>query len=582
MFVSPASRDCFIYMVVLSQIIKQRLQKAFGIKDLDFSVSVPERQEFGDYSTNLAFVLAQQKQTSPFLVAEDLRKEIESRKFLQPYCDKVEVKNGYLNFWLERKFLSLVLKDVLRKKGSFGRISPGKTRLVIVEYSSPNIAKPFTVAHLRSTIIGDSIANLLEFAGWKVMRDNHLGDWGTQFGKQIYAIKTWGKKRGGAYSIRELVDLYVRFHQEAENNPSLENEARAWFKKLEDGNLEARSIWKKCVDRSLAEFNRIYSCLGVKFSKEFEKGRGLGESFFEDKMPAVIAELERKNMLQTGENGAKLVFFEAGKYPPAMILKKDGATLYHTRDLAADAYRLRKYHPALIVNEVGAEQSLYFQQLFEMEKMLGWYKDGQRLHIKHGLYQFKEGKMSTRKGHVVWLEDVLKEAVRRARKLGCSNSKVAEIVAIGALKYNDLKRDHQNDIVFDWDEILNMKGNSGPYLQYSFARCRSIIGKAKGLKRVGRGLELASGRELLLLRLSARFTEVVALGALAYAPHIICTYLYELAQKFNEFYEDHRIIEYDENGNYFVDSLRLGLVGAVSIILANGLKLLGIKVIDKM
>ena len=214
--------------------------------------------------------------------------------------------------------------------------------------------------------------------------------------------------------------------------------------------------------------------------------------------------------------------------------------------------------------------------------MLGLYKDGQRLHIKHGLYQFKEGKMSTRKGHVVWLEDVLKEAVRRARKLGCSNSNVAEIVAIGALKYNDLKRDHQNDIVFDWDEILNMKGNSGPYLQYSFARCRSIIGKAKGLKRVGRGLELASGRELLLLRLSARFTEVVALGAFAYAPHIICTYLYELAQKFNEFYEDHRIIEYDENGNYFVDSLRLGLVGAVSIILANGLKLLGIKVIDKM
>ncbi len=458
----------------------------------------------------------------------------------------------------------------------------GRGRLAIVEYSSPNIAKPFTVGHFRSTIIGDAIANLLEATGWRVLRDNHLGDWGTQFGKQIYAIKTWGDEEKIATSVnpvKELVRLYVKFHEEAEKDPSIVEKGREWFKKLEEGDEEARRIWRLCVNWSFKEFDRIYKLLGVEFSDEFEGGRGLGESFFEDKMQVVIDELEKNKMLKEGEGGAKLVFFPDGKYPPAMILKSNGTTLYHTRDLATDLYRLKRYDPDLIVNEVGAEQTLYFKQLFEMEKMLGWYEEGQRVHVAHGLIRFKEGKMSTRKGNVIWLEELISQAIDRAGDFGSKDASLAQIVGVGALKWNDLKRDPKTEITFDWDEILSMQGNSGPYLQYTYARTQSVLAKSE-VTDYSSGLQLQSDNlndeEHALLRSYPNYSEVILNASQNYSPNLLCNYLYDLAQKYNSYYNAHKIVG-GEN-----EDLGLALTKATGIILKSGLGLLGIETPEKM
>ena len=354
-------------------------------------------------------VLARKEGKRPKDIAEDIIKELEKDKLFLGVVSKTEVAGpGFINFFLKDEAIIDSLVIISKDPEAFVITNTNKGKRVIVEYSSPNIAKPFTVGHLRSTIIGDAIANLLETTGWEVLRDNHLGDWGTQFGKQIYAIKTWGNERqieNASNPVEELVALYVKFHKEAEKDDSINDKARLWFKKLEDGDSEARRLWKKCIEWSWkGEFDNIYKRLGFKgFYKDFEGGRGLGEAFFEDKMQIVIAELEQKNLLKEGKEGAKLFFFPDEKYPPAMLLKKDGATLYHTRDLATDKYRLIHYKPDLIINEVGAEQKLYFEQLFEMESMLGWYKKSQRIHVYHGLIHFKDGKMSTRKGNVIWL-----------------------------------------------------------------------------------------------------------------------------------------------------------------------------------
>jgi arginyl-tRNA synthetase len=470
---------------------------------------------------------------------------------------------------------------------------------VVVEYSSPNIAKPFTVGHLRSTIIGDAIANLLEANGWKVYRDNHLGDWGTQFGKQIYAIKTWGdeeKIEKSENPVKELVALYVKFHDEVEKSPELEDKAREWFKKLEDGNKEARRLWKKCIEWSLKEFKTIYEKLGIKFTEN--DGLGYGESFFEDKIKDVLDELNSKKLLRESE-GARLVFFDKDKYPPLMIMKKDGATLYATRDLATDKFRLEKYPGAKIINEVGVEQTLYFRQLFEVEKMLGWVKEGQRIHIRHGHYRFNDEKMSTRKGNTIWLEDVLEEAVKGAEQLGSEGREIAEQVGIGALKWNDLKRSSHLDIVFDWDEILNMQGDSGPYIQYTFARTQSVLSKMiSGKKKATSKKELSFARsdlakleaeEVGLLRTLSKFPEVVeeagdlpamqdgkALQAGKFAPNILCNYLFDLAQKFNLFYQKHKILESEK------EEFRIALTAAVGQVIKKGLNLLGIQAPERM
>lgn len=562
----------------------KRVLAEFTSEKVNFLVEKPENEDFGDYSTNVALVASKILKKNPFDLAQDLVKKLNVSDVKLSNIDKIEaVKPGFINFWFSEKFLSSQLKQILERKEKYGSKDPDPNKKIVVEYSSPNIAKPFTVGHLRSTIIGDAIANLLDAAGWKVYRDNHLGDWGTQFGKQILAIKTWGSESEIDKSenpVKELVSLYVKFHEEAEKNPELEEKARGWFKKLEDGDREARRLWKKCIDWSLKEFKLIYEELSVKFTEN--NGLGYGESFFEDKMAEVIRELKEKQLLKEGEEGAKLVFFEKDKFPPLMILKQDGTTLYATRDLATDKFRLNKYGKDIIViNEVGNEQSLYFKQLFEVEKMLGWVKDSQRIHKKHGLYRFKDAKMSTRKGNAIWLEDVLREAEKRALNLSSEkNPEIAKKVAIGAIKWNDLKRTSEQDIVFDWDEILNMQGDSGPYTQYAFARTHSVLFKAKcpSLAEVfnaEKPLKLEP-EEVSLLRALSRFSEIIALAGEHFAPNILCNYLFDLTQKFNLFYQKHKIIGSDQ------EEFRLTLTAGVGQVIKNGLNLLGIQAPEKM
>lgn len=553
-----------------------------------FVVEHPADESRGDWATNVALqqprsLGGQAMFKNPRELAEKIVVELKKSEVLGEVVDlpRIEVAGpGFINFWLKKEWLVAELKQILNLKEKYGTNEFGKGKLAIVEYSSPNIAKPFTIGHLRSTVIGDAIANLLEANGWRVLRDNHLGDWGTQFGKQICAIKHWGdidKIAKSEFPVKELVALYVKFHEEAEKDPTLEDEAREWFKKLEDGDKEARELWQKCIDWSWVGFSKIYELLKIEHSAEFNQGRGLGESFFEDKMGVVIAQLEKKKLLGIGKEDAKLVFFEKDKLPPLMIIKKDGASLYATRDLATDKYRLEKYKPNLVVNEVGAEQSLYFRQLFEIEKMLGWYKEGQRVHVGHGMFRFKEGKMSTRKGNVIWLEEVLSEAIKRAAALGKGEKNdVSQKVGIGALKWNDLKGDPKRDIVFDWDEVLNMQGNSGPYIQYTFARAGSILaksGKDGLMESVG---EPSNEDEGSVLRMIYQYPEVVVEAARNFTPQVVATYLFGLAQRFNGFYNLNQVVG-GENEDF-----RLGLVAAVAQVLKNGLSLLGIEVVEKM
>lgn len=548
----------------------------------------------GDYTSNIAMAIfsnskiqvKSQKFRSPLELAQKIIDRIKNQESRIKNIERIEaVAPGFINFWLSEDYLFSQLKQILEQKEKFGSKKEDPNKKVVVEFSSPNIAKPFTVGHLRSTIIGNAISNLSRVNGWKVYRDNHLGDWGTQFGKQIAAIKKWGDEEKISKSenpVKELVALYVKFHQEVEKDPSLEEEAREWFKKLENKDVEARRLWRKCVDWSLKEFQRIYQVLDIKFTEN--KGIGYGESFFEDKMGTVIKELEDKRLLKESE-GAKLIFFKGDKYPPLMILKQDGATLYATRDLATDRFRLQKYGKDIVViNEVGAEQSLYFKQLFEVEKMLGWYKEGQRVHVKHGLYRFKDKKMSTRKGNTIWLEDVLGEAIKRAKGLGSEGEQVAEKVGIGALKWNDLKRSSSLDIVFDWDEILNMQGNSGPYIQYTYARTRSVLRKARNTKiKFKIQNSKPEPEELSLLRTIYRFSEKVESAGEGFVPNILCGYLFDLAQRFNLFYQKHKILAADSSADAIgKQEFRIALTQSVGQVLKNGLNLLGIEAPEKM
>jgi len=563
--------------LLLTNDIRASLKK-IGADVKEISVQISESQSYGDYSSSVPLRLSKTMGISALELASKIKENLPKND----YFSKIEViPPGFINFFVAKTGLLDNLSEILEKGEDYGKSETNKGKKVVVEYSSPNIAKPFTVGHLRSTIIGDAVANLLKATGWEVHRDNHIGDWGTQFGKQIYAIKAWGDEdeiEKAANPVKELVALYVKFHEEAEKNPDLEDEARVWFKRLEDGDAEAKRLWQKCVEWSMKEFKRLYEMLNVSFETEY------GESFFEDKMGEVIQELKEKKLLKK-DKGAELVFFENDKLPPLMILKSDGATLYATRDLATDKFRLATYGgDVVIINEVGAEQSLYFRQLFEIEKMLSWVKDGQRIHVGHGLYRFKDQKMSTRKGNTIWLEDILNMAFEKAHQIameeGVDESGVGKTttqkVAIGAMKWNDLKRNHIQDIVFDFDEILNMQGNSGPYVQYTYARAQSVLRNSQLTTHNSQLEQDLENEELEIIRMLGKFSEVVEEAGKSFSPNLLANYLFELSQKFNLFYQKHKIIGGDK------EEFRLALTKAVGQVIKNGLYLLGIESPEKM
>jgi len=591
----------------MKEIIKQLLATILPEVSLEnVIIDFPSDSSHGDYFTNVAFVASKLLKISPFDAAEQIVSKLKAEKGSEAFSSIQAVKPGFINFTI----LPEVVGDKLVSLDhSFGisRTLEGKT--YIVEYSSPNIAKPFTIGHLRSTIIGDAIANLLQSQGALVKRDNHVGDWGTQFGKLIYAIKKWDPEKKfltAENPVKALVSLYIQFHDEAEKDSMLENKGREEFKKLEDKDAQAVALWKECIDASWIEFDKIYKQLGVVFTEN--SGHGFSESSVESYIPGVIKELEEKKLLSDSE-GARVVFFPNNELPPLLIMKSDGATIYATRDLATDLMRLKTYgNDISIINEIGSEQSLYMQQIYRTEEMLGWFQSSQRIHVKHGLYRFKEGKMSTRKGNVIWLEDVLEEAKKRAFTLQKRTSEVDETlvitnnhkkgkaqehimgyaaridgmdqVAIGALKWNDLKRNSHMDIAFDWDEVLNMQGNSGPYLQYSYVRTQSVLKKADKLL-VTNPLDMndLQEEEIRLSRMLLQFDGIVAKAAKELSPSTLCTYLYEVAKLFSSFYQACPILTAENDA---IRIRRLLLTKVSGIVLGRGLKLLGISTPDQM
>lgn len=558
------------------QIVKV-LEKITDLKEVE--LEFPENEAFGDYSSNVALQVKNQK-SNPGQIAENIVEKLKAEGELSKLVEKIEVAGpGFINFWLRRDVLLSNLIQIESAKEKFGASEIGIGKTVIIDYSSPNIAKPFGIGHLRSTIIGQTLYNLYKSLGYEVVGDNHLGDWGTQFGKLLYMLHEKNMiepKKPKDFDIAKLEELYVEFHKLVESDPSLEDAARGWFKKLEEGDPEAKEIWQKCVDVSMKEFDRIYKLLGVKIDFAF------GESYYLSEMRQLVEDPAFKNHLSKGEDGAMIInLSKEGIETPLMVFKSDGATTYATRDLATIKFRVRKWDPDILIYEVGAEQSLHFQQVFAAARLIGLVdKKVELVHTAHGLYLAPDGKkFSTREGKTVKLEEVLNEAIKRAEKLGNSSEKVAKEVGIGAIKYFDLMHSVGSNVVFNWEKMMNLEGNSGPYLQYTVARTNSVLAKAKNWK-IGSSMKIDNlelkNEELKVLRGLFRFSETIEIAAKTYSPSLLCNYLYELASKFNGFYNAERIIN-SEN-----EEFRLALTFGVGQVLKNGLKLLGIETPERM
>lgn len=561
--------------------IKKAIQDNYEIYS-SVSLDVPI-EKFGDYSTNLALVFAPDG-TSPRIFAEAIAEKLKTCENLMNFVDRVEVAGpGFVNFFIKKEVLLEELINLISQGSKYPEYVPKKD-VVLIEYSSPNIAKRFSIGHLRSTIIGDALKNIYSVLGYKVIGENHLGDWGTQFGMIIAQIARKGLDAKDL-SIEHLERLYVEFNNQMEEDPSLKELAKEWFKKLENGDSTAKKIWKNVREISLREFERIYNILGVHIENAH------GESFYEDKMPEVISMVQKFGISQMGEGGAIVVVFE--DMPPAMLVKSDGTTTYFTRDLAAFYYRIKTWNPSVLIYEVGSDQILHFKQVFETVNKLGWGVGRKLKHVAHGLIRFRHGKMSTRKGQTVKLEDILDEAVQRSKSI-IKNSEtrkdlseeeinsIAYDVGVGAIKYFDLSHAPESDIIFDWNKIIVLEGNSGPYIQYTYARTKSVLDKSKHLNLNLNDFNICDFRdrildnELLLLRHIIHYKEVLEDAASNYSPNLVCNYLYSLCQKYNSYYSSCKIIG-SEN-----EIFRVFLTQAVGVLLKNGLNILGIKAPQKM
>lgn len=551
--------------------MKDLILKALRIATGEDKINLefPENDSFGDYTSNVAMVSG--------IKAQEIVEKLKKDKTLDNLVSKIEIKGpGFINFFLSEEALLGQLGEINTRMEKYGSSELGEGKTVVIDYSSPNIAKRFGIGHLRSTVIGQALYNLYKALGYKTIGDNHLGDWGTQFGVLLYQIAS-KNLNADDLSLDKLEELYVEFHQEAEKETKLWDEARAHFKKLEEGDKEARGVWKKLVETSMAEFDKIYSLLGVKFDYAY------GESFYEDYMPKVIKTMEEQGLAKKSQ-GARIVEFS--DLPPAMLVKSDGATTYFTRDLATILFRIGSWDPQIIVYEVGMEQTLHFRQVFAAAKLLGWAKDREFVHIAHGLIRFEHGKMSTRKGDAIKLEEVLGESILRAKKIieasetgrGLSEKEkenVTQDVGIGAIKYFDLSHHPATDIIFDWEKMFVLEGNSAPYLQYTVARTNSVLAKA-GKDGSETGAGSPNAEELSVLRGLVRFPEMIEQSAVSYSPNLLCNYLFALAQKYNNFYNRHKIIGGDN------EAFRLSLTRGAGIVLKNGLRILGIGSPERM
>ena len=549
-------------------------------EDIEKLIEIPADAKMGDYAFP-CFRLAKVLRKAPPMIAADIAKEIGGNALFE----KVEPVNAYVNMFIDKQeFARLTLSAVCEQGAAYGNTEGGKGKTAIVEYSSPNIAKPFHIGHIRSTVIGASIAKLYEATGWDVVRLNHLGDYGTQFGKMIVAYRRWGNKEDVEREpIKTLLSYYVRFHEEAEKDPTLEDEARETFTKLEHGAAEETALWQWFRSESLKEFSRVYDMLDIHFDSYN------GESFYSDKMPAVLEELKEKGLLQESQ-GAQIVDLEPYGMTPALITKSDGSSLYITRDLAAVMYRKNTYHFDKCIYVVASQQNLHFQQWFKILELMGydWAKDC--VHVPFGLVSLEEGTMSTRSGRVVFLEDVLKRAVEKTREIieekGVNTDNMeetAKIVGIGAVIFQELSNYRIKDYVFSWDKVLNFDGETGPYVQYTHARAASVLRNAgaegKAFDVSGMDLSYICGEAgYELVKLLYRLPEVIADAADKYEPSVVTRHIVDIAQAYNKFYHDERILVDDEAEK----NAKLLLTYAAKQAIANSLALLMMKAPEKM
>lgn len=567
---------------MVREILKQEIKKALGPPppkadggEVDFSVEVPNNPEHGDYSSNVALILGEKN------VAEKIKSELGKSDLIKKHFSRIEIAGpGFLNFWLSKEYLYKTLQEIIQKKEKFGQ-GRKKKETIVIEYSSPNIAKPLGVHHLRSTIIGQALVNILRFNGYKVVSLSFPGDWGTQFGILIAGYKRWGDKNKLKQNpISEMLELYVRFSKAAKESPELKEEGRREFKKLEEGDKENLKLWKWFLAESMKDFNRVYDLLEVKIENT------IGESFYEPKLKGLIQSALEQGIAKKGEDGSVVIVFK--NYPPELIQKSDGATLFTTRELAAIRHRMEKWKAQKIIYAADNGQSFHLEQVFRAAELLGFAKKEQLVHVKFGVMLGPDKKkFATREGKLIPLEEVLKEAIERARKVveelnpvltEEEKNKAAKIVGIGAVKFSDLHQNRVSDIVFDWDKMLNLKGGSAPYIQYTYARLKSILRKAGKRPKKFNFHFLKEEKELDVLRELVHFPEVVIAAGESYLPNLLAEYVLHLAEKLNVFYESHPVLKAEEP----VRQSRLGLISAGAIILSLGLKILGISVPERM
>ena len=558
------------------QIIASELAKVIDSLDQDAILNLleqPKSSDLGDIAFP-AFSLAKVERKAPQAIAADIVEKIDTTHF-----DKVVATGPYVNFFLNKAEISgQVIKEVVKEGADYGQQNEGKGENVTIDLSSPNIAKPFSVGHLRSTVIGDALSNIFRKIGYNTIKINHLGDWGKQFGLLMVAYKKWGSKEAvEANPIDELLQLYVRINAEIENDPALDDEGRLWFKKLEDGDPEATELWQWFRDESLVEFNRIYKLLGVEFDSLN------GEAFYNDKMDEGVQILEDKGLLKESK-GASIVELDDVNLPPAMIKKSDGATLYITRDIATAIYRARTYNFVKNIYAVGQEQSNHFRQLKAVLKKMGFDWSDDMIHVDFGLVTKNRQKLSTRKGNIILLEPTLQEAISRAKaQIEEKNpelenkEEVAHAVGVGAVKFYDLKTDRRNGYDFDLEAMVSFEGETGPYVQYAYARIQSILRKANFTPSTDATYSLSDPESWEIIKLLQDFSRVVKRAAENYDPSLIAKYAINLAQAFNKYYAHTRIL--DESPER--DS-RLALSYSTAVVLKEALRLLGVDAPEKM